>query len=171
MSTHPFNFDVLIDDNAWKKCGFDLYDVINNTLDNITEEIPAEIDGKELELSITLTNDTQIQDLNRDYRGKDKPTNVLSFPQIDWDSGIAEHEPFIMLGDVVVAFDTIEKEAHDQNKSFKDHFIHMLIHSVLHLFGHDHENDNEAEIMESLEIHILKQMGIENPYQNQEIMR
>lgn len=105
------------------------------------------------EVSVVLADDTFVQQLNKQYRGKDKPTNVLSFPNDD--------EP---LGDIILAYDTIEREALAQDKSFRNHAIHLIIHGLLHLLGHDHERALEAEKMESAEIKILKKLGINNPY-------
>ncbi len=111
--------------------------------------------GNESEISIVFADDDFIRDLNKRYRGKDKPTNVLSFPQ---DGGHS-------LGDVVLAFETIKRESKDQKKKLKDHTAHMLAHGTLHLMGMDHENNTKAEEMESLEILILKGLGVKNPYE------
>lgn len=106
------------------------------------------------EISIVLSDDAQVQILNRDYRGKDKPTNVLSFPQ----------EERGLLGDVVMSIDTLKREAAEQDKVLGDHIKHMLVHGCLHLLGHDHEEEEEAQLMEALEIKILAQLGVKNPY-------
>lgn len=107
------------------------------------------------ELSIVLADNDFVQELNKNYRGKDKPTNVLSFPQ---------DEEF-MLGDIILAYETVQKEAEEQSKSFEDHTTHLVVHGLLHLLGHDHEEDKEAEIMEALEIKILETLEIKNPYE------
>ncbi len=106
------------------------------------------------ELTIVLTDDALIRELNKTYRGKNKPTNVLSFP-----SGEKQY-----LGDIILAFETIKREAAEQGKSFEHHAMHMLVHGTLHLLGYDHENESDAETMERLEIKILKKLGITNPY-------
>ena len=105
-------------------------------------------------VSVLLTGDKAIRVLNRDFRGKDKATNVLSFPM--------EEKGF--LGDIAVAFETTKREAKAMDVSFRDHFTHVLVHGTLHLEGHDHIDDDEAERMEKREISILKGFGIENPY-------
>lgn len=114
-----------------------------------------------VEISLVLADNDFVQKLNRDYRGKDKPTNVLSFPQ-DPEPGAAE----IHLGDVVMAYETVLKESAEQNKLFGNHVTHLLVHGILHLLEYDHENDEEAEEMESLEIRILETLGIKNPYED-----
>lgn len=115
--------------------------------------------------TLRLSNDTEVQQLNKDFRGKDKPTNVLSFPTGDEMPGmemIEMTEKYI--GDVIVSVETLEREAREQNKTVHDHFVHLFIHSVLHLLGYDHIIEEEAEVMEGLEIDILKTLGINNPY-------
>lgn len=113
------------------------------------------------ELSIVLASDEKVRQLNAQYRGLDKATNVLSFPG-EYDGGAQARN--ILLGDIVLAFETIEIEAQSQHKSFENHVSHLIIHGVLHLLGHDHEDDETARNMELLEISILKGLGIENPY-------
>jgi probable rRNA maturation factor len=166
MTSPDIDYDILVEDERWHEALPDHASLVAMSLDRILRSISGFETAEEVELSITLTNDAQIQTLNRDYRDKDKPTNVLSFPQIEWvDSKPATQEPLMMLGDVVIALETIQREANEQEKRLQDHFIHMLIHSVLHLCGHDHEIESEAETMENLEIRILSEMGIKNPYQ------
>lgn len=112
------------------------------------------------ELSIQLSDDAEIRTLNRDYRGKDKPTNVLSFPA--GDEGAAGRAR--LLGDIVLAQETIEREATAQEKTLADHLSHLTIHGVLHLLGHDHETETQAAAMEALETEILRGLGIADPY-------
>ena len=158
--------DILLEEDRWTEALPDYESLIAMCTDQVFKHGDYLAKAKEIELSVTLTNDHHIQQLNNDYRGKNSPTNVLSFPQLNNDKDL-EHttEPIIMLGDVVVALETIEREAIEQNKTLQDHFIHMVIHSILHLLGYDHENQSEAETMEALEIKILSDMGIKNPYQ------
>lgn len=105
-------------------------------------------------VALLLTNDEKVAALNKQFRGKTGPTNVLSFP-----GGDAEH-----LGDIALALETCETEANSKGVAFENHVAHLIVHGLLHLNGHDHENDNDAEIMEALEIEILSRMGIANPY-------
>jgi probable rRNA maturation factor len=111
------------------------------------------------ELSVVLTDDAEQKALNRDWRGIDKPTNVLSFPQI---------EPFGpvsgILGDVILARQTLEREAVEQGVSFEDHFTHLMVHGFLHILGYDHMDDDEALVMEGLETQILASLGVADPY-------
>ncbi|MGD9649375.1 MAG: rRNA maturation RNase YbeY [Dongiaceae bacterium] len=119
------------------------------------------------EISIVLTNNAQVQKLNRLYRGQDKPTNVLSFPQVSG-GNIAmdkKHKPPLPLGDVVIAYPYAAREAKAQGKSLRAHTIHLLIHGILHLLGYDHGRAQEAKQMENLEKKILRQFGIKNPYE------
>lgn len=111
------------------------------------------------EVAILLTGDAEMQALNRQWRGKDAPTNVLSFP-----SGEDEGH----LGDVVLAFETVEQEAGEQNIAVADHAAHLVVHGMLHLLGYDHEQEDEAVKMETLETKILATLGIVDPYGNSE---
>ena len=112
------------------------------------------------QLSIRIVNEAESQALNKQYRDKDKPTNVLSFP-LDMPEDIGVY----MLGDLVICAPVVEREALEQHKSLKAHWAHMVIHGMLHLQGYDHIEDNEAEEMECLEIRLLQQLGYSNPYE------
>ena len=112
------------------------------------------------EVSIVLTNDAFITELNRDYRGKNNPTNVLSFETA---MKPVKGQPFVA-GDIIVAYETVAREAIEQGKSFEAHLAHLLIHGTLHLLGEDHLTDKQANKMESKEIKIMKQLGYDNPY-------
>lgn len=115
------------------------------------------------EISLVFTNDIHICSLNEEYRGKPSATNVLSFPALPPDSEACNHQ--LLLGDVVLSFETITNEAQDQGKDFENHLCHLIIHGVLHLLGYDHEIDADAEKMERIEISALAQLGVANPYE------
>jgi probable rRNA maturation factor len=120
----------------------------------------------DVELTVVLTDDRAVRRLNRDWRGQDKPTNVLSFPAQNGRPAprLPPGVP-VLLGDVVVACGVAATEAAAQGKTLRAHLAHLVVHGVLHLLGHDHEADAEAERMEALEAKILRRMGIANPYQ------
>jgi probable rRNA maturation factor len=106
------------------------------------------------EIALRLVDAEEGQTLNRDYRGKDYPTNVLTFPLND--------EP--LMGDIVLCAPVVAKEAAEQNKSLEAHYAHLTVHGVLHLQGYDHENEQDAEVMEALETQILSKLGYADPY-------
>lgn len=110
------------------------------------------------EVSVLLCDDAAIRVLNRDWRGLDKPTNVLSFPA----PGPLARRP--MLGDIAIAWDTLRREAEDETKTVPDHLTHLLVHGFLHLVGYDHETERDADAMEALETRILGTLGVADPY-------
>jgi len=115
------------------------------------------------DLVILLTNDAEVKALNARYRGKDRPTNVLSFPGLEMlMPGQPRH-----LGDVVLAYETCAAEAEQQGKSLGDHLSHLTVHGVLHLLGRDHENEAEAEAMEAEERTVLASLGVADPYRTE----
>ena len=120
-----------------------------------------------IEIAIRLTRDAEVQILNRDYREKDKPTNVLSFPMFAGDeiAGLADSPfPETMLGDIVLAQETCVREAADKGIAMSAHATHLIVHGVLHLLGFDHISDAEAEEMEGLERLIMTDLGHDDPY-------
>ena len=116
------------------------------------------------ELAVMLTDDAGIQTLNKNWRGQDKPTNVLSFPALPPTGPIGPNDPPRMLGDIAIAYETVRREADDEGKAFDHHLSHLAVHGYLHLVGYDHENEADAEDMESLEREVLSHLGIPDPY-------
>lgn len=112
--------------------------------------------------SVLFSGDEAVRVLNAQWRGKDYATNVLSFPADDMPVPDGEPRP---LGDIILASGVVANEAAEQGKPLRDHVIHLIIHGVLHLLGHDHEDDAEATEMEGLETRILKGLGISDPYE------
>jgi probable rRNA maturation factor len=124
----------------------------------------------EAELAVMLTDDAGIRTLNLNWRGIDKPTNVLSFPALPPTGAGGPDDAPRMLGDIAIAYETTRKEADDEQKPFDHHLSHLAIHGFLHLIGYDHEQDDDAEAMETLEAEILAQLGIPDPYADRERM-
>ena len=130
------------------------------------EAAPALDRVLELDPRGALADDALVHGLNREYRGTDRPTNVLSFALTD---GAARHAAAAMpgpemLGDVVLAYETVTREAREQGKSLHDHALHLVVHGVLHLIGYDHGSEAEARVMERMEQQVLAELGIANPY-------
>ena len=126
-------------------------------------------DHDEYELTLRIVDKDEIRSLNKDYRHKDKTTNVLSFPYEDFPISLPEDmvndNNISLLGDIVICHDIVLQEAQQQNKSLEDHWAHLVVHGVLHLQAYDHIEEEEAQLMESLEVAILKKLNIANPYQ------
>jgi len=121
----------------------------------------ARDEGQDYELTVLLTSDAEARDLNLQWRGKDQPTNVLSFPLCS-EAGQCGH--IRLLGDVVLAYETVAGEARDSGLSLDDHATHLVVHGVLHLLGFDHQCEAEADIMENLERKVLAGLGLADPY-------
>jgi probable rRNA maturation factor len=150
MDDSPDLVDIAIHEDAWLK------DATAEKWQELFERcyylvLPEESQDN---VSVCLTNNEEMTELNTLYRQKPQPTNVLSFPQ----------DAAGILGDIVLAYAVIKEEAIQQNKSFMDHVTHLFIHGLLHLIGHDHEAPEESQIMEDLEIKALETLGIGNPY-------
>lgn len=122
--------------------------------------------GRPAEVSLVLADDAMVADLNRNYRGKDGPTNVLSFAQQEGDMPPGAAPPGMpeMLGDVIIAFGVTAREAEDQGIPLADHLSHLCVHGMLHLLGFDHIDTDEADRMERLETDILGGLGVPDPY-------
>lgn len=143
---------ILTHDARWKGLG--------PTVKRAVEAALAAKRVRKATVTVLLASDAEVKALNAQYRGKNKPTNVLSFPDGTL-SGGTKH-----LGDIAMAFETIAREAAAQGKALKHHISHLSVHGVLHLLGHDHEAAADAKAMEALEIAILTRMGIANPYES-----
>ena len=160
LDTCP-HVEIRIDCEGW-------YDLSRSLHKTINDVVKATLDytekGRNVEVSILLTDDTSVSRLNKTWRGVIGPTNVLSFPSDSEHSTCPK-----IIGDVVFALQTIQAEALSCEISELDHFKHLLVHGVLHLLGHDHENQREAQIMESLEVCILTTLGVSDPYNISEI--
>lgn len=154
-TTSPIEIAVIVNDEAWPE---NLEARAEEAVRAALALAKPKVKGA-AELSILLTNDEEQHELNRQWRGKDSSTNVLSFPQI---------EPFGpvvgILGDVTLARETLIREAEEQGVSFEAHFTHLVVHGFLHILGYDHLTDEEAAEMEGLETRILATLGVEDPY-------
>ena len=153
----PIEIDVAIPHEPWRAA---LPNLEHLSALAVEQALATLSDPKLGELSLAFVSDAQIQALHHNYREKDKPTNVLSFPAAGPVSG-----PAAMLGDVVIALETVETEAKQKLISVQDHTAHLIIHGFLHLQGYDHETDQDAAQMEGLEIQALAALDIDNPYE------
>ncbi|MDX1408882.1 MAG: rRNA maturation RNase YbeY, partial [Saprospiraceae bacterium] len=115
------------------------------------------------DITLRIVSEDEIRMLNRDYRGKDKPTNVLSFP-FEMPEGLPAEAIPPLLGDVIICDAVVRQEANEQHKPLQAHWAHMVTHGVLHLLGYDHIDDDDAVIMETLEIRALAEQGFDDPY-------
>lgn len=157
--------DVSVEDERWEAVAPDLEAFIARAVEAALAVVPP---GGPIEISLVLTDDPSVQELNRAWRGKDKPTNVLSFPMvqadlldtIDQNSDDGE----VLLGDIVLAYETCVREAAEKGVSVDDHASHLIVHGTLHLLGYDHLDDREGDAMEAIEIDALTALGIANPY-------
>jgi probable rRNA maturation factor len=146
----------------------DAESVIHRAIATAAEIVDAAVG--EAELAVMLTDDAGIRTLNSNWRGIDKPTNVLSFPALQPTGPSGPDDAPRMLGDIAIAYETTRKEADDEQKPFDHHLSHLAVHGFLHLLGYDHEKDDDAEAMETLEQQILAQLGIPDPYKDRERM-
>jgi probable rRNA maturation factor len=153
--------DVLVVADCWQAAP-DAEIVIHRAIAAAAEMVDDDIG--EAELAVMLTDDAGILTLNRNWRGIDKPTNVLSFPALPPSGPRGPDDAPRMLGDIAIAYETTRREADDEQKPFDHHLSHLAVHGFLHLIGYDHEKDDDAEAMEALEREILSQLGIPDPY-------
>ncbi len=159
--------DILIEDDRWAEAGLEA--LAARAVDAALTG--AGLDPEDWEISLLACDDARIAALNADFRGKPQPTNVLSWPSEDRapDSpGEAPEAPETggdpELGDIAIAFETCRREADEADKPFENHVIHLIVHGTLHLLGYDHETDQDAALMEKLEVGILAELGLPDPY-------
>ncbi|WP_172328376.1 rRNA maturation RNase YbeY [Mangrovicoccus sp. HB161399] len=157
--------DIVIEHEAWEAVG----------LDGLAQEAARAalshlgLDPGEHEICVMACDDARIAELNAAFRDKSRPTNVLSWPSADLQSDAAGEPPDLSeaepeLGDIAIAWETCNAEAEAMGKPFADHVRHLLVHGILHLLGYDHIRDEDAALMEGLEVAILGEMGLANPY-------
>ncbi len=151
--------DISIDCEDWNGIP-DLEALARTAVDACLPLVEDRLPGR-AELSLAFVGDAGIQKLNREFRNMDKATNVLSFPL--WTQGACAAGA-VMLGDIVLSYQTVLRESREQDKLFEDHLRHLIVHGFLHLFGYDHETDGQAEDMEALETEILSGIGVADPY-------
>lgn len=159
------------DDERWHHLSQKLYDQIDDAAHKavMMSDCARLIDAaRPVEISLLLSHDAVIQTLNRDYRGKDKPTNVLSFPASDGEERQTAlndaKAPPLLLGDIIISYETLMAEAQSQKKPALHHLLHLVVHGTLHLLDYDHIKEDEAEVMEQLERQILTFLGVNDPY-------
>ena len=163
-----FVVEIAVDLDDWHKHTVGINEILfNSILSKILLRYPNFAIVKSLELSILLTSDATMATLNKEFRGQDKATNVLSFPdmEMNWRQ-LDEFVPDVnyYLGDIAFGYETLKREAQERSISIYEHFKHLTVHSVLHLLGYDHQTDEDANIMESIEIEILEDLGVKSPY-------
>ena len=157
-SIAPLTADILVTAACWQ-AEPDAEALVQRAIEAAAKHLAASAEAAEV--AIVLTDDSGIRTLNRDWRGIDKPTNVLSFPAVQ---APARGEEPRMLGDIAIAYETTRREAESEHKPFAHHLSHLAVHGFLHLVGYDHETDADAETMEGLERKILAGLGVPDPY-------
>ncbi len=146
--------NVICFDERWENLPSSWQEDIQRAFEKIASLVSE--DFSEREVSVVFTDDKEVQGLNKKFRHQDKPTNVLSFPSEEKEE----------LGDIILAYETVQKEAVESGISLLHHTLHLIVHGFLHLLGYDHEKEEAAEKMETLEIQILESLNIANPYED-----
>ena len=173
MEKNNTELNISIEEKGWKTALPDFQELSNQIMQKTIDFVQNhdEIDflslNKTISINLSLSNDENIHKLNLEFRNMDKPTNVLSFANID-DPFFEEQiqtDDIIELGDIMIALETMQREAKEKDISLHDHYCHLFIHGILHLLGFDHIEDDEAEYMEDFEVRILAELNIANPYQ------
>lgn len=156
----PLAIDVNVESGNWPD-GDALTILCRRSVDAAMLELAPTLAKSGSEVGIIFTDDASIRKLNAEWRGKDKPTNVLSFPAFPTSKAGAIPP---MLGDIVLAWETVQTEAHAEGKPLENHMSHLVVHGLLHLLGYDHETEGEAEEMEDIERRVLARLAIPDPY-------
>ena len=138
---------------------FDVSENLVLALKNAADLTLQEEKKRDSVVNLKIVGNAEMQQLNKEFRNKDRATNVLSFTNDDLSKDVTKN-----IGDIAISYDFVKQEAKDHGKSFSDHVIHMLVHGIYHILGYDHEDDISAEVMESKEIYILDKLKINNPY-------
>src|ERR1700748_1379796 len=159
--------EVLVVAECWQDSP-DAEAIIQGAIAAAAESVDTDVG--DAELAVMLTDDPGIRTLNGNWRGIDKATNGLAFPALQPTGARKPGDAPRMLGDIAIAYQTMRREADEEQKPFNHHLSHLAVHGFLHLIGYDHENDADAEAMESLEIEILAQLGISDPYAGRDRM-
>ena len=155
--------DVTVDCSHWSSALSEPVASAKKACEAVFQNVKTGSSNKAAEVSILLTNDLMVRSLNNEYRNQDKSTNVLSFPT-DTKAMPITNFP-ILLGDIIVAFETSYNEAIIENKSLSDHLCHLIVHGMLHLLGFDHQVSSDADAMEDIEISVLHKLNVANPYE------
>lgn len=157
--------DVIIEDSRWREA--DVERIVTRAFEATMTFLG--FDANACEVAVLAADDARVMELNRHFRGKAQPTNVLSWPSEERGADVAGERPSLpakeaFLGDIALAYETCSREAAAQGKPEEQHFVHLAVHGVLHLLGYDHERDEDGDLMESTEIAILRELGVPNPY-------
>jgi probable rRNA maturation factor len=163
-SDGPSSTKVEIEASVWHRLLADPEGVCRRAVEATLERVAQPALRSRAEVGVLLANDAAVQVLNAAHRGQDCPTNVLSFPMLAAPAAVPASDRPLLLGDLVLAAETIRAEARTEKKPLTDHVLHLVVHGTLHLLGHDHEDDAHAVAMEELERSILAGLGVPDPY-------
>ncbi len=164
MTDRTPDIAVTVEDSSWDQALADAETLCRKAALAALAAAAPRLPSGPIEVSVVLADDALVQGLNRDWRGKDRPTNVLSFAALDGPATAQAADAPVLLGDVILAYGTCRAEAETDGKSLADHLTHLVVHGTLHLLGYDHETDDDASVMEGLETAILSAMGIADPH-------
>ncbi len=169
MAVAGLDLDVLIEESGWTAAVPDAEALCRSAAAAAWAQAAPAVawpPGQQAEACLLLASDSRVQALNRDFRGRDEPTDVLSFPAVEPDvlAAAGAEAPPPLLGDIIIALQTTLADAARDGKPAADHLRHLVVHGILHLLGHDHQHDDTAAVMEALEVQILAGIGVADPY-------